>query len=147
MDGARAHLRLRLKDSIRDRSATSFAYVVRRVSTEPPPKMIEWEHDMNRLVGQSFTSSQSEPHGDEMTGRTLVLACTSRPSRAFSSRRRRRRTRYHALYGDRYPKRGCRREIPTVSGPSSIVPPQKLTIRFNRKKHVKEVGATCVTCH
>ncbi|HKQ71525.1 MAG TPA: cytochrome c3 family protein [Polyangiaceae bacterium] len=34
------------------------------------------------------------------------------------------------------------------NGPSSVVfPPQKLTIRFNHKKHVKEVGAKCESCH
>ena len=33
-------------------------------------------------------------------------------------------------------------------GPSSVVfPPQKITLRFNHKKHVKEAGATCATCH
>jgi hypothetical protein len=33
-------------------------------------------------------------------------------------------------------------------GPSSVVyPPQKLTIRFNHKKHIKEAGANCMTCH
>ncbi len=33
-------------------------------------------------------------------------------------------------------------------GPSSVVfPPQKMTLRFNHKKHVKEAGATCATCH
>jgi len=34
------------------------------------------------------------------------------------------------------------------NGPSSVVfPPQKLTIRFNHKKHIKEAGANCMTCH
>lgn len=33
-------------------------------------------------------------------------------------------------------------------GPSpAIFPPQTLTIRFNHKKHVKELGLTCTTCH
>jgi hypothetical protein len=45
------------KDSIRpDRNATSFAYVIGG-GFRPSPvaeAMIEWEHDMNRLVGQRF---------------------------------------------------------------------------------------------
>jgi len=33
-------------------------------------------------------------------------------------------------------------------GPSPVVfPPQQLTIRFNHKKHVKELGLSCTTCH
>lgn len=33
-------------------------------------------------------------------------------------------------------------------GPSPVIfPPQTLTIRFNHKKHVKELGLTCTTCH
>jgi Cytochrome c7 and related cytochrome c len=34
------------------------------------------------------------------------------------------------------------------SGPSAVVyPPQKLTIRFNHKKHITEAKATCAMCH
>ncbi len=33
-------------------------------------------------------------------------------------------------------------------GPSpAIFPPQKITIRFNHKKHVKELGIVCTACH
>lgn len=33
-------------------------------------------------------------------------------------------------------------------GPSPVIfPPQQITIRFNHKKHVKELGMTCTTCH
>jgi hypothetical protein len=33
-------------------------------------------------------------------------------------------------------------------GPSpAIFPPQKITIRFNHKKHVAELGLSCTTCH
>ncbi|RPI57954.1 MAG: hypothetical protein EHM50_11350, partial [Lysobacterales bacterium] len=33
-------------------------------------------------------------------------------------------------------------------GPSPVIfPPQQLTIRFNHKKHVKELKLTCTTCH
>ena len=33
-------------------------------------------------------------------------------------------------------------------GPSPVIfPAQKLTIRFNHRKHVKELGMTCLTCH
>jgi len=33
-------------------------------------------------------------------------------------------------------------------GPSPIIfPPQQLTVRFNHKKHVKELSLTCTTCH
>ncbi|HMR08575.1 MAG TPA: cytochrome c3 family protein, partial [Polyangiaceae bacterium] len=33
-------------------------------------------------------------------------------------------------------------------GPSpGIFPPQKITIRFNHKKHVKELGIVCTACH
>lgn len=33
-------------------------------------------------------------------------------------------------------------------GPSPVIfPPQQLTIRFNHKKHVKELGLSCTTCH
>jgi hypothetical protein len=33
-------------------------------------------------------------------------------------------------------------------GPSPVIfPAQRLTIRFNHKKHVKELGLTCTTCH
>ncbi len=34
------------------------------------------------------------------------------------------------------------------AGPSpAIFPPQRLTIRFNHKKHVKQLGIGCTTCH
>jgi hypothetical protein len=34
------------------------------------------------------------------------------------------------------------------NGPSTVVfPPQKITIRFNHRKHVKEIGAKCTACH
>ena len=34
------------------------------------------------------------------------------------------------------------------TGPSDVIyPPQKITIRFNHKFHLKEAGATCKTCH
>ncbi len=34
------------------------------------------------------------------------------------------------------------------NGPSPVIfPAQKLTIRFNHKKHMTEVGLTCTTCH
>jgi len=34
------------------------------------------------------------------------------------------------------------------TGPSAVVyPPQKITLRFNHKKHVKEIGAKCTVCH
>jgi hypothetical protein len=34
------------------------------------------------------------------------------------------------------------------TGPSSVVyPPQKITLRFNHKKHVKELKAKCTVCH
>jgi hypothetical protein len=33
-------------------------------------------------------------------------------------------------------------------GPSPVIfPPQKLTIRFNHTRHVRELGMTCTTCH
>jgi hypothetical protein len=56
----------------------------------------------------------------------------------------------HALYGDKpVPAMWLPPGAPDPdSGPSSVVfPPQKNTLRFNHKKHVKEVGATCATCH
>jgi len=38
--------------------------------------------------------------------------------------------------------------LPDDGGPSPIVfPEQKLTIRFNHKKHVKELKLSCTTCH
>jgi len=34
------------------------------------------------------------------------------------------------------------------NGPSSVVfPPQRITIRMSHKKHVKELGQTCTSCH
>ncbi|MBI3206207.1 MAG: cytochrome c family protein [Myxococcales bacterium] len=37
---------------------------------------------------------------------------------------------------------------PGDGGPSPVIfPPQQLTLRFNHKKHVKELGLTCTTCH
>ena len=34
------------------------------------------------------------------------------------------------------------------NGPSSVIfPPQRITIRMSHKKHVKDLGATCASCH
>src|SRR5688500_13350797 len=34
------------------------------------------------------------------------------------------------------------------NGPSSVIfPPQRITIRMSHKKHVKELGAPCTSCH
>jgi hypothetical protein len=87
-----------------------------------------------------------------MTSRLLVLvlvvaalAGIFRPARAAKAEHG-----IHPLYGDK-PVPG--QWLPPGStdpdsGPSSIIfPPQKITLRFNHKKHVKEVGATCNTCH
>jgi len=87
-----------------------------------------------------------------MTGRVLVLVCVVaalagifRPARAAKAEHG-----LHALYNDK-PVPGA--WLPPGAtepdtGPSSIIfPPQKITLRFNHKKHVKEVGANCNTCH
>ena len=84
--------------------------------------------------------------------KALVLAClvaavaaTLRPAIAAKAEHG-----THPLYGDR-PVPG--QWLPPGasdpdSGPSSVVfPPQKVTLRFNHKKHVKEVGVTCAQCH
>ncbi len=37
---------------------------------------------------------------------------------------------------------------PKDGGPSPVIfPPEQLTIRMNHRKHVKELGLTCTTCH
>jgi hypothetical protein len=87
-----------------------------------------------------------------MSGRALLLVCVVaalvgafKPAVAAKAEHG-----THPLYGD---KAVPAQWLPAGasdpdSGPSAVVfPPQKLTIRFNHKKHIKEVGANCATCH
>jgi hypothetical protein len=38
--------------------------------------------------------------------------------------------------------------LPDDGGPSPVIfPAQKITLRFNHRKHVRELGMTCTTCH
>jgi len=87
-----------------------------------------------------------------MSGRLLLVACMVaalagifRPAGAAKAAHG-----VHPLYNDKpVPGDWLPPGAPDPdSGPSSVVfPPQKHTLRFNHKKHIKEEGATCATCH
>jgi hypothetical protein len=87
-----------------------------------------------------------------MTGRVLVLVCVVAALGAVFTPAGAAKAHHgmHPLYNDRpvpeaWLPPGA---VDPDSGPSSVVfPPQKLTIRFNHKKHIKDEGANCGTCH
>ena len=92
--------------------------------------------------------------GEPMSGRLLVFVCLAGLVAGFSAPCRGGRPclgGMHALPDDQ----ACSGRLaaprdaqaPTAGRARWCIPPQKLTIRFNHKKHVKEAGANCKVCH
>ncbi|MET0592545.1 MAG: cytochrome c3 family protein, partial [Polyangiaceae bacterium] len=88
-----------------------------------------------------------------MSGRLLVLACllaaivAARPGRTSATVAA---TEMAPLRGNQaVPATWLPPGAPAIDpGPSSVVfPPQRITIRMSHKKHVKELGQSCTSCH
>ncbi len=146
-----------------DRDATSFNYVLGPrlpVSRRARRRSIEWEHDMNRLVGQRFRLMLlAHRGGGEM--KTLLLRPARAPARSSlvvvvvpAGARRGPRRPLHGLAPLADDQQVPRKLLPPGvvdpdDGPSDVIfPPQHLTLRFNHAStSTKDIGATCKTCH